>query len=77
MSSLGLLVILTPTSGAQTATASTGYDISYPQCGKTITYPAGFGVVGVNDGHPYSTNPCLASEITWAQATTAGFPRST
>jgi major membrane immunogen (membrane-anchored lipoprotein) len=74
MSSLGLLVILTPTSGAQTATASTGYDISYPQCGKTITYPAGFGVVGVNDGHPYSTNPCLASEITWAQATTAGVP---
>ncbi len=58
---------------AQTTTASTGFDVSYPQCGRTLP-AAGFGIVGVNDGHPFSTNPCLASELTWAKSTTSGAP---
>src|SRR4030088_2004250 len=41
---------------------STGYDISYPQCGAA--YPAGpFGIVGVNAGYPFvHYNPCLADQ---------------
>jgi hypothetical protein len=43
-----------------------GYDISYPQCGAP--YPANplFGIVGVNGGLNFSTNPCLTSQLAWA-----------
>src|SRR5437588_8453347 len=41
---------------------STGYDISYPQCGGAN--PAGaFGVVGIDGGYPFvHYNPCLADQ---------------
>lgn len=42
---------------------STGYDISYPQCGGA--YPTGaFGIVGVDAGYPFAHyNPCLSDEV--------------
>jgi len=45
---------------------ATGFDISWPQCGNG--YPGGhqIGVVGINYGHAFSTNPCLESEVAWA-----------
>ena len=45
---------------------STGYDISFPQCGGA--YPTGsFGVVGVNGGYPFvHYNPCLADQYAHA-----------
>ncbi len=58
---------------AQTTNASTGFDVSFPQCGRSLP-EAGFGIVGVNGGHPFSTNPCLASELAWAKTTTSGAP---
>lgn len=73
---LGATALLTvaPHAGAtsQTASASLGYDISYPQCGRTSLVSAGFGIVGVNNGHPFSVNPCLASELAWAQTSLSG-----
>jgi len=40
---------------------TTGYDVSYPQCGGAS--PSGaFGIVGVNGGRPFSYNSCLAAE---------------
>lgn len=51
--------------------ASHGYDISYPQCGRSLPAKPAFGIVGVNKGLAFSANPCLASEIAWAGGTRA------
>jgi hypothetical protein len=54
--------------------ASLGYDISFPQCSSNLPTPVGFGIVGVNDGHPFSVNPCLARELQWATSTLTASP---
>jgi hypothetical protein len=54
------------------AAPAIGYDVSWPQCGQPLPAQPAFGIVGVNDGHPYSDNPCLAGEYRWAAA--AGRP---
>lgn len=53
------------------ASSSVGFDISYPQCGGSFPSGGAFGIVGVNDGLPFSANPCLGqganpSELQWA-----------
>ena len=63
----GLGVVVT----SAVASSGTGYDISYPQCNRTFPATPGFGIVGVNDGLPFSVNPCLGtgggpSELQWA-----------
>jgi hypothetical protein len=63
------------------AAGSVGYDISYPQCNAAFPTGGAFGIVGVNDGLPYSANPCLgpgdgASQLGWA-GMNAGFYANT
>jgi len=56
---------------ARTITVTlSGNDVSYPQCGKSLPTNQAFGIFGVNDGLANTTNPCLATEITWAQSST-------
>lgn len=44
---------------------TSGYDVSWPNCGaKPPRHPA-FGIVGVSDGTGYSQNPCLAQQAAW------------
>ena len=59
-------------SEAHSGGSATGYDVSYPQCGRALPTSVGFGIVGVNDGIMYSANPCLGagdgnSELAWAE----------
>jgi hypothetical protein len=58
------------TSGTDIATGSatpaTGYDISWPECGGALPPASDIAVVGVDDGHPFSQNPCLQQEAAWA-----------
>ena len=44
-----------------------GYDVSWPQCGRPLPAETGeVAVVGVNNGHMYSRNPCLGEQAEWA-----------
>ena len=45
-----------------------GHDISWPQCGSPFPAIGGnnFGIVGANDGTPFTLNPCFKDEWQWA-----------
>ncbi len=62
-------VIVPPREPAATV-AGVGYDISYPQCGRTPPTGAAFGIVGLNGGAPRLSNRCFAEQLAWARRTT-------
>lgn len=49
-----------------TASPTTGYDVSYPQCSGSYPSNALFGIVGVNGGLANNANRCLSAELRWA-----------
>jgi hypothetical protein len=49
-----------------------GNDISWPQCNKTLPKGQAFGIVGVNNGLANNTNPCFATQLSWAVASAGG-----
>src|SRR5580700_428004 len=71
------MMVTASAAAAHAAGTPTGNDVSYPQCGQALPSGQAFGVVAVNAGVANTTNPCLAAEITWAQASSgvAGQPR--
>jgi hypothetical protein len=44
-----------------------GFDVSHPQCARTLPGSGGFGIVGVTGGKPLTTNPCFARQLRWAR----------
>ena len=45
-----------------------GVDISWPQCETTSPrLPAGFVVVGINGGRPFTDNPCMTEQLKFAK----------
>jgi hypothetical protein len=55
-----------PTTAANPYLASAqGVDLSWPNCNRQQPPTAAFAIIGVNDGHPFSTNPCLPRQYGW------------
>jgi LysM repeat protein len=48
--------------------AVAGFDVSYPDCSRRLPSGAGFMIVGLNRGRPFTTNPCFAVEYAGARA---------
>jgi hypothetical protein len=66
LASLSVVAAPAQASGIYLASRSMGYDVSWPNCG--VSAPSRqFAIVGVTDGHPFSTNPCLAGEFAAAR----------
>lgn len=53
-----------------------GYDVSYPQCGKSLPTDHYFGIVGVNGGTATTTNPCIVQQLVWAKNAKTGSKQS-
>jgi hypothetical protein len=54
---------------AEASVGDLGHDVSYPQCGGALPGTGTFGIAGVTNGLPFSLNPCLAEEGSWAVGT--------
>jgi hypothetical protein len=67
LAAFGVGVALAPAAEAKAAKTALGYDVSYPQCGETLPSSPAFGIAGVNNGVLYSSNPCLGTQLAWAQ----------
>ncbi len=62
-----LAVLALQVVGAGAASAS-GYDVSWPNCGRALPVDGDVAIVGVNNGRPYTANPCLVEQFRWASA---------
>jgi hypothetical protein len=74
-----VLVIVMASAGAATSTAwaagpsaTHGHDISHPNCDQDLPARSAFGIVGINHGSPFSTNPCLQAQYRWAAGRPSG-----
>ncbi|WP_052090622.1 glycoside hydrolase family 25 domain-containing protein [Modestobacter caceresii] len=57
-----------------TVEGTVGYDVSYPQCDRTLPDDAAFAVIGVNGGIATTENPCLADQWEWANDSSGAEP---
>ena len=62
----------TSSATAAVRAAGPGVDVSWPQCGNPLPKGQSFAIVGVNYGLANNTNPCLATQLSWAATSTGG-----
>lgn len=61
------LVVAAPSVPPARAATLSGYDISWPQCPSTVPpTTAQFVVIGLTRGLPFTENPCLRAQVSWA-----------
>ena len=53
-----------------------GYDVSYPQCNRSLPTDFYFAVIGVNGGTAANANPCLSNQLAWAATAQPGSKQS-
>ena len=66
--------VLTVPGTASAASTTVGYDVSYPQCGKSLPTARAFAIIGVNGGLSTKANPCLSAQLTWASKSSGTVP---
>src|SRR5215216_6286831 len=68
ITALALLAVVfgMPSTASAATPTRVGYDVSYPQCGKSLPSARAFAVVGVNGGLSTRSNPCLSTQLSWA-----------
>ena len=55
-----------PAAPEQVHSGSFGFDASFPQCAWSRPPPGEFGIVGLNNGRPFTVNPCVRRLYGWA-----------
>lgn len=55
-----------PVPVAAASVPALGYDVSHPQCGRSLPSGGGFAIVGVTGGSPLSSNQCAGEQLRWA-----------
>jgi hypothetical protein len=45
-----------------------GFDVSHPQCGSPLPTGGGYGIVGIARGKVLTANPCLKTQLAWANS---------
>jgi hypothetical protein len=58
--------LTTPTKPPPASVPPIGWDVSHPQCQRTLPDSGGFAIVGVTGGRPFTSNPCFAEQHAWA-----------
>ncbi|MFM6980836.1 MAG: hypothetical protein ACKOWE_05475 [Micrococcales bacterium] len=66
LAALSLTLLGAVSANAATVSETSGYDVSYPQCGKVLPTSFAFAVVGVNGGRVWDQHKCLDEMLTWA-----------
>ena len=70
---VALIASAVPASAA-TLRAIDGFDVSYPQCGRTLPKPGAFSIIGIDGGRAFrdrtsndATESCLTQQLAWAK----------